>query len=88
MWGPLPALSEDSMSSERGLTPHVFEQLFYRIKEVMWWHFLNCLLVNDFSEEKFKLELTLLQEQVKHADKELTYNCVCSFLEVILVLGI
>ncbi|XP_062186174.1 kinesin-like protein KIN-12A [Phragmites australis] len=54
MWGPLSALSEDSMSSERGLTPHVFEQLFSRIKE----------------------------EQVKHADKELTYNCVCSFVEI------
>ncbi|KAF8765952.1 hypothetical protein HU200_007990 [Digitaria exilis] len=54
MWGPLSALSEDSVSSERGLTPRVFEQLFSRIKE----------------------------EQVKHADKELTYNCVCSFLEI------
>jgi len=54
MWGPLSALSEDSVSSERGLTPRVFEQLFYRIKE----------------------------EQVKHADKELSYNCVCSFLEI------
>ncbi|RCV33142.1 hypothetical protein SEVIR_7G065600v4 [Setaria viridis] len=54
MWGPLSALSEDSVSSERGLTPRVFEQLFSRIKE----------------------------EQVKHADKELTYNCICSFLEI------
>jgi kinesin family protein 15 len=35
MWGPLSALSEDSVSSERGLTPRVFEQLFSRIKEVM-----------------------------------------------------
>uniref|UniRef100_A0A0A9CUB9 Kinesin-like protein n=1 Tax=Arundo donax TaxID=35708 RepID=A0A0A9CUB9_ARUDO len=42
------------MSSERGLTPRVFEQLFSRIKE----------------------------EQIKHTDKELTYNCVCSFLEI------
>ncbi|KAK3145041.1 hypothetical protein QOZ80_4AG0321890 [Eleusine coracana subsp. coracana] len=54
MWGPLSALSEDSTSSERGLTPRVFEQLFSRIEE----------------------------EKVKHADKELTYNCVCSFLEI------
>ncbi|GJN37168.1 hypothetical protein PR202_gb26094 [Eleusine coracana subsp. coracana] len=54
MWGPLSALSEDSTSSERGLTPRVFEQLFSRIKE----------------------------EKVKHADKELTYNCICSFLEI------
>ncbi|CAN6227711.1 unnamed protein product [Urochloa humidicola] len=54
MWGPLSALSEDSVSSERGLTPRVFEQLFSRIKE----------------------------EQVKHSDKELSYNCVCSFLEI------
>lgn len=54
MWGPLSALSEDSLSSERGLTPRVFEQLFSRINE----------------------------EQVKHADKELTYNCICSFLEI------
>ncbi|KAL6650548.1 hypothetical protein ACP70R_009473 [Stipagrostis hirtigluma subsp. patula] len=54
MWGPLSALSEDSMSSERGLTPRVFEQLFFRIKE----------------------------EQIKHANRELTYNCVCSFLEI------
>ncbi|TVU13793.1 hypothetical protein EJB05_37219, partial [Eragrostis curvula] len=54
MWGPLSALSEDSTSSERGLTPRVFEQLFSRIKE----------------------------EKLKHADKELTYKCVCSFLEI------
>ncbi|XP_062225390.1 kinesin-like protein KIN-12A [Phragmites australis] len=54
MWGPLSALSEDSISSERGLTPRVFEQLFSRIKE----------------------------EQVKHADTELTYSCICSFLEI------
>ncbi|KAL6851564.1 hypothetical protein ACP4OV_020497 [Aristida adscensionis] len=54
MWGPLAALSEDSISNERGLTPRVFEQLFSRIKE----------------------------EQIKHADKELTYKCVCSFLEI------
>ncbi|WVZ85014.1 hypothetical protein U9M48_031978 [Paspalum notatum var. saurae] len=48
MWGPLLALSEDSVSNERGLTPRVFEQLFARINE----------------------------EQVKHADKELNYNCI------------
>ncbi|PWZ44945.1 Kinesin-like protein KIN-12A [Zea mays] len=34
MWGPLSALSEDSLSSERGLTPRVFEQLFSRINEI------------------------------------------------------
>ncbi|KAM0846554.1 hypothetical protein ACQ4PT_055604 [Festuca glaucescens] len=54
MWGPLSALSGDSMGCERGLTPRVFEQLFSRIKE----------------------------EQGKHTDKELTYNCTCSFLEI------
>ncbi|CAN6275532.1 unnamed protein product [Urochloa humidicola] len=54
MWGPLSALSEDSVSSERGLTPRVFEQLFSGINE----------------------------EQVKHSDKELNYNCICSFLEI------
>jgi len=54
MWGPLSALSGDSMGCERGLTPRVFEQLFSRIKE----------------------------EQGKHRDKELKYNCTCSFLEI------
>lgn len=54
MWGPLSALSGDSMGCERGLTPRVFEQLFSRIKE----------------------------EQGKHRDKELTYHCTCSFLEI------
>ncbi|KAI5007835.1 hypothetical protein ZWY2020_008883 [Hordeum vulgare] len=33
MWGPLSAISGDSMGCERGLTPRVFEQLFSRIKE-------------------------------------------------------
>ncbi|XP_020162174.1 kinesin-like protein KIN-12A isoform X2 [Aegilops tauschii subsp. strangulata] len=54
MWGPLSAISGDSMGCERGLTPRVFEQLFSRIKE----------------------------EQGKHKDKELIYNCTCSFLEI------
>lgn len=34
MWGPPSALSEDSSSSEWGLTPRVFERLFSRINEV------------------------------------------------------
>ncbi|XP_052143864.1 kinesin-like protein KIN-12B [Oryza glaberrima] len=33
MWGPLSALSDDTVSKERGLTPRVFELLFSRIKE-------------------------------------------------------
>lgn len=33
MWGPLSAISDDSSSRERGLTPRVFELLFSRIKE-------------------------------------------------------
>lgn len=54
MWGPLFALSDESASRERGLTPRVFELLFSRIKE----------------------------EQAKHSDKQLMYNCCCSFLEI------
>lgn len=55
MWGPPSALStKDSLSQERGLTPRVFERLFYRIKE----------------------------EQAKHSDKQLNYQCRCSFLEI------
>ncbi|CAL9168714.1 unnamed protein product [Musa hybrid cultivar] len=53
MWGPPSALSEDSSSSEWGLTPRVFERLFSRINE----------------------------EQAKHSDKQLNYQCHCSFLE-------
>ncbi|BAH91696.1 Os02g0489800 [Oryza sativa Japonica Group] len=34
MWGPLSALSDDTVSKERGLTPRVFELLFSRIKEI------------------------------------------------------
>ncbi|KAF0935938.1 hypothetical protein E2562_036929 [Oryza meyeriana var. granulata] len=34
MWGPLSALSDDTASKERGLTPRVFELLFSRIKEI------------------------------------------------------
>ncbi|XP_009415942.2 kinesin-like protein KIN-12A [Musa acuminata AAA Group] len=54
MWGPPSALSEDSSSSEWGLTPRVFERLFSRINE----------------------------EQAKHSDKQLNYQCHCSFLEI------
>ncbi|KAJ3675746.1 hypothetical protein LUZ60_004789 [Juncus effusus] len=55
MWGPSSALlEENSLNSERGLTPRVFERLFARISE----------------------------EQAKHANKELTYHCTCSFLEI------
>ncbi|CAL9196429.1 unnamed protein product [Musa hybrid cultivar] len=53
MWGPPSALSEDSSSSEWGLTPRVFERLFSRINE----------------------------EQAKHSDKQLNYQCHRSFLE-------
>ncbi|WOL14421.1 kinesin-like protein KIN-12A [Canna indica] len=54
MWGPPNALSEHSLSStNRGLTPRVFEMLFSRID----------------------------QEQSKHSDKKLSYQCRCSFLE-------
>ncbi|XP_042395837.1 kinesin-like protein KIN-12B [Zingiber officinale] len=55
MWGPPSALSEDSSSSsERGLTPRVFERLFSRTDE----------------------------EQSKHSDEQLSYQCRCSFLEI------
>ncbi|KVH90919.1 hypothetical protein Ccrd_007036 [Cynara cardunculus var. scolymus] len=55
IWGPANALLEEELSSDQqGLTPRVFEQLFFRITE----------------------------EQSKHADKQLMYQCRCSFLEI------
>ncbi|KAI3706255.1 hypothetical protein L6452_23869 [Arctium lappa] len=55
IWGPANALLEDELSSDQqGLTPRVFERLFFRITE----------------------------EQNKHADKQLMYQCRCSFLEI------
>ncbi|KAL7596081.1 hypothetical protein Lser_V15G29500 [Lactuca serriola] len=55
IWGPSNALLEDESSSDQqGLTPRVFERLFFRITE----------------------------EQNKHADKQLMYQCRCSFLEI------
>ncbi|RRT78357.1 hypothetical protein B296_00013716, partial [Ensete ventricosum] len=54
MWGPPSVMSEGASSStDRGLTPRVFERLFSRIDE----------------------------EQSKHSDKQLNYQCRCSFLE-------
>ncbi|KAI3791167.1 hypothetical protein L2E82_04825 [Cichorium intybus] len=55
IWGPSNALLEEELSSDQqGLTPRVFERLFFRINE----------------------------EQNKHADKQLVYQCRCSFLEI------
>ncbi|KAL0905212.1 hypothetical protein M5K25_027401 [Dendrobium thyrsiflorum] len=55
MWGASNSLTADfSLSPERGLTPRVFEQLFFRINE----------------------------EQAKHSNKQLHFQCYCSFLEI------
>nr|XP_009416596.1 PREDICTED: kinesin-like protein KIN-12B [Musa acuminata subsp. malaccensis] len=54
MWGPPSVMSEGASSTDRGLTPRVFERLFCRIDE----------------------------EQSKHSDKQLNYQCRCSFLEI------
>ncbi|GAB4844042.1 TRAFAC class myosin-kinesin ATPase super [Ancistrocladus abbreviatus] len=55
MWGPANALSEENLSSDQqGLTPRVFQRLFFRINE----------------------------EQTRHVDKQLKYQCRCSFLEI------
>ncbi|KAL7596877.1 kinesin-like protein KIN-12B isoform X1 [Lactuca sativa] len=55
IWGPSNALLEEELSSDQqGLTPRVFERLFFRMNE----------------------------EQNKHADKQLMYQCRCSFLEI------
>jgi kinesin family protein 15 len=85
MWGPLSALSGDSMGCERGLTPRVFEQLFSRIKEVIW-QILKLFFVSRVFLFQAETCYSILQEQGKHTDKELTYNCTCSFLEAISIL--
>jgi hypothetical protein len=86
MWGPLSALSGDSMGCERGLTPRVFEQLFSRIKEVIW-QILKLFFVSRVFLFQAETCYSILQEQGKHTDKELTYNCTCSFLEAISILS-
>ncbi|XP_020579701.1 kinesin-like protein KIN-12A isoform X2 [Phalaenopsis equestris] len=55
MWGaPNSLMADCTLNQERGLTPRVFEQLFFRINE----------------------------EQTKHSDKQLHFQCHCSFLEI------
>ena len=82
MWGSTQDLLAQSPCNERGLTPRVFERLFERIKEVdtltlfCFDHANFCLLILE------KLLSFYLQEEQKNTDKQLHYQCRCSFLEV------
>ncbi|KAL8172233.1 hypothetical protein V2J09_024037 [Rumex salicifolius] len=67
MWGPANALlAESPLSDHQGLTPRVLERLFARMDEM----------------GDLKTRTICNQEQIKHSDKQLKYQCRCSFLEI------
>lgn len=85
MWGPANALSEENLSGDQqGLTPRVFQRLFDRINEVRIDSFHFQAYERLYYVEVLSLLMLVfpLQEQIKHADKQLKYQCRCSFLEV------
>jgi len=90
IWGPANALLDENLTSDQqGLTPRVFQRLFERIEEVIFCCVFSYMYVT-FSQlccRLYKICMILvnsfpLQEQVKHSDKQLAYQCRCSFLEV------
>ena len=88
MWGPANALLEENLTNDQqGLAPRVFEWLFDRINEVnIRPPFLLLKIINRTESVTITLfgpfYFMSFQEQIKHADKQLKYQCRCSFLEV------
>lgn len=85
MWGPANALSDgNSASDQQGLAPRVFERLFACINEVVLSSILFVIESFDGYMNFVVIFIVVFhaQEQIKHSDKQLKYQCHCSFLEV------
>lgn len=87
MWGVMSD-SDDFPSDDRGLTPRVFESLFARIQEVSKLSvstvsLLRAIIASVVNVCGVLLTVALVfQEEMINADKQLLYQCRCSFLEV------
>ncbi|XP_044951265.1 kinesin-like protein KIN-12A [Hordeum vulgare subsp. vulgare] len=84
MWGPLSAISGDSMACERGLAPRVFEHLFSRIKQEQGKHKdkeLICSCTCSFLEIYNEQITDLLDPMQKNLQIREDVKTACVYVE-------